>query len=72
MQRIQPLAGFDQIKLLADARRLKILRLLMAGPLTLSQLARTSGIPGLGRHHLPRAGIRGLTGWAASARPAGG
>ena len=39
MDKVQPLHAFEQIKLLADSRRMRILRLLMAAPATLSQLA---------------------------------
>jgi putative molybdopterin biosynthesis protein len=53
MKIIQPLHTFDQIKLLADARRLEILRLLMASPATLTQLARTmKQSPAWIRHHM--------------------
>ena len=52
MQKVHPLRAFEQIKLLADARRIEILRLLMAEPATLSQLARTLGqSPAWVRHH---------------------
>lgn len=47
------LRTFDTIKVLADPRRLKILRLLMASPATLSQLARAlKRSPAWIRHHL--------------------
>ena len=53
MQNIQPIQSFDQIKLLADARRMDILRLLMASPATLTQLARTlKQSPAWIRHHV--------------------
>jgi putative molybdopterin biosynthesis protein len=53
MKIIQPLHAFDQIKLLADSRRLEILRLLMASPATLTQLARTlKQSPAWIRHHI--------------------
>jgi putative molybdopterin biosynthesis protein len=53
MKLIQSLHAFDQIKLLADARRLDILRLLMDSPATLSQLARTlKQSPAWIRHHI--------------------
>ena len=53
MQNIQPIQSFDQIKLLADARRMDILRLLMASPATLTQLARTlKQSPAWIRHHI--------------------
>jgi putative molybdopterin biosynthesis protein len=52
---IQRLSTFEQIKLLADARRLSILRHLMAGPASLSQLGRALGEhPAWVRHHLVR------------------
>ncbi len=53
MDSIETLHAFEQIKLLADARRLAILRLLMANPATLSQ--RAAGLhqsPAWVRHHL--------------------
>jgi putative molybdopterin biosynthesis protein len=53
MKTIQPLSSFDKIKLLADARRMDILRLLMASPSTLTQLARTmKQSPAWIRHHI--------------------
>ncbi|RJP47960.1 MAG: ArsR family transcriptional regulator [Anaerolineaceae bacterium] len=53
MKNIQSLHGFDQIKLLADARRMEILRLLMASPATLTHLARTmKQSPAWIRHHM--------------------
>ncbi len=53
MKTIQPLSSFDQIKLLADSRRMDILRLLMASPATLTQLARTmKQSPAWIRHHI--------------------
>lgn len=53
MKTIQPLHAFDKIKLLSDARRMEILRLLMASPATLSQLARTlKQSPAWIRHHI--------------------
>jgi putative molybdopterin biosynthesis protein len=53
MKIIQPLHAFDQIKLLADTRRQEILRLLMASPATLTQLARTlKQSPAWIRHHI--------------------
>ncbi len=53
MQNIQPIQSFDQIKLLADSRRMDILRLLMASPATLTQLARTlNQSPAWIRHHI--------------------
>ncbi|MGB8981422.1 MAG: substrate-binding domain-containing protein [Anaerolineales bacterium] len=53
MHKVQPLQSFDAIKVLADARRLDILRLLMAAPATLTQLARTlKRSPAWIRHHI--------------------
>src|SRR5512138_2638529 len=53
MQNVEPIGTFDQIKLLADSRRLAILRLLMASPCTLTQLARTlRQSPAWIRHHI--------------------
>jgi DNA-binding transcriptional ArsR family regulator len=53
MQRVEPLRTFDQIKLLADSRRMAILRLLMAAPATLTHLAQTLGqSPAWIRHHI--------------------
>ena len=53
MEKVQPLKTFEQIKLLADARRMEILRLLMAEPATLTQLAQTLGqSPAWVRHHI--------------------
>ena len=43
MDKVETLHAFEQIKLLSDSRRLQILRLLMAGPASLTQLARTLG-----------------------------
>ena len=53
MQQVEPVQTFDQIKLLADSRRMEILRLLMAVPATLTHLARAMGqSPAWIRHHL--------------------
>jgi len=53
MRKVEPIQTFDQIKLLADSRRMMILQLLMASPATLSQLARTlKQSPAWVRHHL--------------------
>ena len=53
MKKIEPLNSFDKIKLLADARRMDILRLLMNSPATLTQLARTlDQSPAWIRHHI--------------------
>jgi putative molybdopterin biosynthesis protein len=52
---------FEQIKLLADRRRLAILRRLMAGPASLTQLGRLLGEhPAWVRHHLVRLQQAGL------------
>ena len=53
MDNIETLRTFNQIKLLADARRMKILRLLMASPATLTRLAGTlKQSPAWVRHHI--------------------
>ena len=53
MDRVHLLHDFEQIKLLADPRRLRILRLLMHHPSTLTELARSLGqSPAWVRHHL--------------------
>ena len=53
MQNIEPVHTFEQIKLLADSRRMEILRLLMASPATLTHLARTlKQSPARIRHHI--------------------
>lgn len=53
MRNVQTLHEFDKIKLLADSRRLHILRLLMASPATLTQLAhRLRQSPAWVSHHL--------------------
>jgi len=53
MDKVEILHAFEQIKLLADSRRLQILRLLMASPASLTQLARTLGqSPAWVRHHI--------------------
>lgn len=53
MQTVEPIRTFQQIKLLADSRRLEILQQLMAAPATLTQLARTlSQSPAWIRHHI--------------------
>lgn len=61
MDSIERLHAFEQIKLLADGRRLAILRLLMARPATLQQLGDSLGqSPAWVRHHLKlleRAGL---------------
>jgi len=58
---IQPLQSFEQLKLLADPRRLAILRQLMAGPATLTMLGKTLGEhPAWVRHHLKQLETAGL------------
>ena len=53
MKKIEPIRSFENIKLLADPRRMDILRLLMAAPATLTQLARTiKHSPAWIRHHI--------------------
>ena len=52
MKKVKPISSFDKIKLLADSRRMDILRLLMASPATLTHLARTmKQSPAWVRHH---------------------
>ena len=53
MKKVKPIHSFGTIKLLADPRRMDILRLLMASPATLTNLARTlKQSPAWIRHHL--------------------
>lgn len=53
METIEPLHAFEQLKLLSDARRMSILRLLMAEPATLTQLGAAMGeSPAWVRHHV--------------------
>jgi putative molybdopterin biosynthesis protein len=53
MKRVEPIHSFENIKLLADPRRMDILRLLMAAPATLTQLAQTlKQSPAWIRHHI--------------------
>jgi putative molybdopterin biosynthesis protein len=53
MDKIEPLHAFEQLKLLADSRRMSILRLLMAAPATLTQLGATlDESPAWVRHHV--------------------
>jgi len=55
MEPIATIDDFNQIKILTDVRRLAILRLLMAGPFTLSQLGQALGEhPAWIRHHLKK------------------
>ena len=53
MKQVESIHSFGNIKLLADSRRRDILRLLMASPATLTQLARTmKQSPAWIRHHI--------------------
>ena len=53
MKNVETLRELNKIKLLADSRRLEILRLIMAGPATLTQLARKlNQSPAWIRHHI--------------------
>ncbi len=53
MRKVEAIHSFGNIKLLADSRRMDILRLLMASPATLTQLARTmQQSPAWIRHHI--------------------
>jgi len=53
MKKVESVSSFDKIKLLADSRRMDILRLLMASPATLTHLARTlRQSPAWIRHHI--------------------
>jgi len=53
MDKIEPLRTFEQIKILADANRMAILRFLMAGPATLTQLGISMHEhPAWVRHHV--------------------
>lgn len=53
MRNVEILDSFEKIKLLADSRRMDILRLLMAAPATLTNLARTlKRSPAWIRHHI--------------------
>ena len=61
MPDIDALRSFDAIKILADPRRLEILRLLMAAPATLTQLGRRmKRSPAWIRHHLTTMQAAGL------------
>jgi molybdate-binding protein len=58
---IQHLQSFDQLKLLADPRRLSILRQLMSGPASLTMLGKALGEhPAWVRHHLKQLEAAGL------------
>jgi putative molybdopterin biosynthesis protein len=53
MKQVESISSFDKIKLLADSRRMEILRLLMDSPATLSHLARAlKQSPAWIRHHI--------------------
>jgi len=53
VKRVESMHSFEMIKYLADSRRMDILRLLMAAPATLTQLARTmKQSPAWIRHHI--------------------
>ncbi|CAG1013643.1 hypothetical protein ANAEL_04761 [Anaerolineales bacterium] len=53
MKTVEPVRTFEQIKLLADSRRMEILRLLMASPATLTGLAQVlKQSPAWVRHHI--------------------
>jgi len=53
MKKVESINSFEKIKLLADSRRMDILRLLMASPATLTHLARTmKRSPAWIRHHI--------------------
>jgi putative molybdopterin biosynthesis protein len=61
MEPLRTLSNLDQIALLGDLHRLAILRRLMVGPATLSQLARVLGTyPARVRHHLKKMEDAGL------------
>jgi putative molybdopterin biosynthesis protein len=53
MKKVDPIHSFGNIKVLADSRRMEILRVIMASPATLTHLARTmKQSPAWIRHHL--------------------
>jgi putative molybdopterin biosynthesis protein len=53
MKRVDVIQSFEKVKLLADARRLNILRMLMGSPATLTHLARAmKQSPAWIRHHI--------------------
>ncbi|MGE5462810.1 MAG: substrate-binding domain-containing protein [Syntrophothermus sp.] len=53
IRKVEPVHSLENVRLLADPRRLEILRLLMASPATLTQLARTlRQSPAWIRHHI--------------------
>jgi putative molybdopterin biosynthesis protein len=58
---IQPLRSFEQLKLLADTRRLAILKQLMSAPASLTMLGKALGEhPAWVRHHLKQLEAAGL------------
>ncbi len=58
---IQPIQSFEQLKLLADPRRLAILRILMTAPASLTQIgAALNEHPAWVRHHLKQLESAGL------------
>jgi putative molybdopterin biosynthesis protein len=63
MDKVEFLRTYEQIKLLADARRLAILRRLMAAPASLTGLGQALGqTPAWVRHHLKKLEEAGLVG----------
>jgi putative molybdopterin biosynthesis protein len=61
MQQFEIITSFEQLKLLSDKRRLAILRKLMAGPATLTQLGEMLGEhPAWVRHHVKLLEMAGL------------
>ena len=61
MQPFETIKAFEKIKVLSDARRLAILRILMAGPATLTQLGEVLGEhPAWVRHHVKQLELAGL------------
>ena len=61
MDKVESLNSFEQIKLLADSRRMAILRRLMASPATLTQLGRELGKhPAWIQHHIKALEAGGL------------
>jgi putative molybdopterin biosynthesis protein len=61
MKSIKPLRSFEQLKLLADPRRLAILQQLMSGPASLTMLGKAIGEhPAWIRHHLKQLEAAGL------------
>jgi molybdate-binding protein len=61
MIEIEQIKDYEQIKIISDPHRLAILRLLMAGPATLTQLGRVMGEhPAWVRHHLKQLEAAGL------------